>query len=305
MKTLVMLNPAAHRGRARERLADALSLITPPEVEIVETARDLITNARSIGTAIAEGTRRIVAAGGDGTVHAVVNALWSSSGGQPLPDVVLGAIGLGSSNDFHKPYTQQIPTRLDFEHPSPRDVVCVEFDDGAGWHERIFVASASIGVTAEANALFNREDRALRWLKRSMTDVAIPYAALKTMTTFRPHEAELHVADEELHVTVSNLSVLKTPYLSGDLHFDVRVATDDGQVAVTLCDGMSRLELVRTMVGLYRGRFQGRPKTRTWTARALSVQLTSPAALELDGELVRAHTARFQVHPRWLNVCGT
>lgn len=90
----VIFNPAAGRRRARqrlqrwqERLAD-LAEFRPTERP--GHARDL---ARQAAT---EGFAGVAAAGGDGTVHEVLNGLMEAR----RPDVRLGLLPVGSANDF-------------------------------------------------------------------------------------------------------------------------------------------------------------------------------------------------------------
>ena len=305
MRALMLFNPTAHRGKGSQRLERVRERLAGLDLLEVQTTGSLEGDTVLVRDALDDGIRMLVAAGGDGTVHSVVNAVWRITGGAPPDDIVLGAVGLGSSNDFHKPTRDPVPCRLDFERRAARDVVAVRFEGPSGVAERVFVVSASLGVTAEANAFFNREDRVLRRLKRSFTAAAIPYAALRTIGSFSGYPARLKICGERLVCDVSNLSVLKTPFVSGDLRFDVDVTPDDGDVAVALCDGMTRGELLRTLLALYRGEFTGRQKTRVWRAPALSVDTDRSVPLELDGEIVHAHSMAFQVHHRWLSVCGS
>jgi diacylglycerol kinase family enzyme len=67
---------------------------------------------------------------------------------------------------------------------------------------------------------------------------------------------------------------------------------------------MSAFETVTMLSALRKGRFSGRPKTRTWRARSLSVQGDRAFALETDGEVLRARSARFSVAPRSVRCCG-
>jgi diacylglycerol kinase family enzyme len=66
---------------------------------------------------------------------------------------------------------------------------------------------------------------------------------------------------------------------------------------------MSALETVATLSALRKRRFAGRRKTRTWKVRSLSVRGDRVFALETDGEVVRARSARFSVAPRRLMCC--
>jgi diacylglycerol kinase family enzyme len=171
--------------------------------------------------------------------------------------------------------------------------------------ERAFLVSASLGVTARANALFNEGRGALLGLlKRRWVDGAVFYAALAALESHADIRGLVRLDGEEGRFSISNLSVLKTPFLSGCLHYDTPVAADSGLLAVNLCHDMSRGALVATLVALARGRFRGRARTRHWLARRVEVELTQATPLELDGEVVVARHVTFDLLPRRILTCA-
>jgi diacylglycerol kinase family enzyme len=307
-EALVILNPAARHGRGR-----ALYGVVRATVTRLFRVREVELDGAGVWTRVLEeslaaGTRTIIAAGGDGTVGAVTTALARRRDTWPLESMRLGALGLGSSNDFHKPFgalEASVPLRLDLTHARPRDVGRASFVDGQGLaQERFFIVSASLGVTARANAAFNRGGALLQLLRRYWLDGAILLAALSGIAQHRNLRARLRLGEQELYCALSTLSVLKTPYLSGSLRFDTPVAPADGLLAVNLCHGMGRLRLVATLLGLLRGRFAGRPGTRHWRTPRLDAAFDEPADLELDGETVPVREVAFEVLPERIRVCA-
>src|SRR5215207_4227857 len=92
--TCVIYNPAAGRGRA-ERLLRALPSALASGVELRPTSR--AGHATELARrATDEGFAKVVAAGGDGTVHEVANGVLQSA----RRDTVFGVWPLGSANDF-------------------------------------------------------------------------------------------------------------------------------------------------------------------------------------------------------------
>ena len=301
---VVLLNPAAggSRGMARwRRTESAVRGVCEPRV--VET--DLAGEWRfAVRQEIENGTRVFIAAGGDGTVNLLLNAILNS--GAADEDPILGAVGLGSSNDFHKPVGRTVggvPVRIAMSDER-RDVCVARYTapDGTA-HDRCFVISASLGVVAEANAFFNGGDGPERWLRGRWTGGAILYAALHTIGAWRNLALRLRSGDGPSRTEVTNLSVSKTPFVSGMFRYDRSVAPNDGLLAVHLCEGMSRDEALRALVDLARGRFEGRPKRRHWNSRRVAVAAAGPVALELDGEVVQARRVVFGVLKEQVRVC--
>src|SRR2546427_9958519 len=94
----VIVNPAAGRG-AGERALDPVARAFRQQGWAVEVAR---TEGPGEGAALAaaavrSGAQRVVAVGGDGTVHEGANGLLRSGGAVPL-----GVVPLGTGNDFAK-----------------------------------------------------------------------------------------------------------------------------------------------------------------------------------------------------------
>ena len=289
-RALVLLNPNARRGRGRARYA-----LVKPYIDAAFDTRAVETeiggNDKPIRAALDDGIRTFIAAGGDGTANAAIDALVRVRGAIALDEPRWGAAGLGSSNDAHKPIKLQIaeiPMHRR-RQAAPRDVGMARWDGG----ERAFLVSASVGVTAAANALFNREDAVLRILKRWWVDGAIGWAAVRTIATWRNLSATLTVHDTSSAIALTHLGVAKTPWLAGGLHYDTPI--EPGRLAENLCEGMSRLRTISTLAALARGRFVCLPGTRSWSAAQASVVLDEPA--------ISSSTARYFVHPRCRSSC--
>lgn len=304
---LVIVNPRARRGRAArtyERIRR--------EVEADFRVRHTLLDASgewldAIHRARLDGIDRVVAVGGDGTVHAVANALLAD-GIEAARDVQLGAIGVGSSNDFHKPPRSRVcgaPARLGA--PVRHDAGLATWEDARGvQHARWFLVSASLGISARANRRFSRDRGVARWLGARSVHAAIAHAAIGALVSHESVRGRLREESGGEHrpVDVSNLGVMLTPYLAGVFRYDADVPRPPGTFALHLCDGMTRLQLLGAMADLSRGRFAASPETKSWASRDIEVELDNEADLELDGELFRARAVRFRAFSDAIAVCA-
>jgi diacylglycerol kinase (ATP) len=303
---LVLLNPLAGGGRARERwarVAPAVRAVCRPEV--VELDRGDTWRGR-VAAALERGTRFFVAAGGDGTVHALVAALLEAPRRPRLGAITVGAVGLGSSNDFHKPVTRRVagvPVRLG-PGAEPRDIGIAHVTAPDGRRERrCFVVSASAGIVADANAFFSDGDPLQGWLRSHWTTGAILHAALRTIAAHRGGAARLRVGGRTRRTVVTSLSVSKTPYVSGAFRYDAAVGPADGRLLLCLCEGMTRSRTMLALADLARGRFAGRPGRALWLAPRAVLLSERPVTLELDGETCTARRVAFGVLPERIRVC--
>lgn len=148
---LVITN--ADAGTAdEERLSLALDVLRArTSVEVAATSNP----GELDGVLHRAGSRRIIVAGGDGSLHAVISALYRR---HDLGKAVLGLIPVGTGNDFAR--TNEIP--LDAEEaaqvvldgvPTPRDLIVDEVGE-------IVVNSVHAGIGAQASR------RGARWKKR-------------------------------------------------------------------------------------------------------------------------------------------
>jgi diacylglycerol kinase (ATP) len=306
---LVFLNRGASYGRAASRWSAVAGELSERTGGFrAEEVRSVETTAGFMRGAIEGGERVFVAAGGDGTVNLVVNAMME------LPedaDVTLGAVGLGSSNDFHKPFGRGslvagVPVRLDCERARRYDVIRVEFDAGDGLSgTRYAIINASLGITAEANASFNAPTRLVVAARRISVDAAIVASVIHTLATYRDVDCRIVIdGTDQGAFSVSNLGVIKSPYFAGSFCYDTPVEADDGLIGVNLCERLTRFQALATLAALKRRRFSGRPKTRSWIARRARVEGDRVFALETDGEVVHARTAEFSVVPKRIRCCS-
>jgi diacylglycerol kinase family enzyme len=264
--------------------------------------------AESIGEALDRGEKHFVAAGGDGTVNLLLNTLLALR-----PDresgLALGAIALGSSNDFHKPVqpwqcTAGISCKIDFSAARLGDVVHVSYSGQDGEAGRFFLINASAGITAEANAFFNNTDRLLGWLKQKHTDPAILYAAIRTILRYRNEEMTLTFPDAEaVTVPVTNLGIVRNSHFSGGLRYSDERTVPSGVMGVHLCYGTGIPGRLRLLAALAGGTFDHLPRTLSRRTPWLRLDARSTFSLEMDGEIVTTNRATFTVLPDHIRVC--
>ncbi len=306
----IFLNPNCDYGKGKkkwQRIASEIQRCWGSfKLEEIESSQAL---PKQIKKAAARGERFLVAAGGDGTVNLMANALLNLS--LPQKEIVLGAIGLGSSNDFHKPFKAQhfikdVPVRLEREQSVDCDIIQVSYrKNNQPLQSRYCLINASLGITAEANAFYNSRQTWIDFIQRFSVEAAIVASALKTIFTFRNIPCLLN--SEYFGVnrfSLTNLSIIKNPHFAGSLCYDTMIKPDDGKMGVNLCYDMTPIEALRTLIKLYQHRFRGLPKTETWSETYFSISSRTSFALEMDGEVVGADYAEFSLIPKALRCCS-
>ena len=316
LKPLVIVNLAANQGNAGRRwakLALELQSMLPRNTPYFSYHPPFLLENVLDRYVRDEGCNCIISAGGDGTINHLLNLLMNLQGVE-TQRVFLGGIGLGSSNDFVKPVKANVDDvlcRIRPEKSLPVDIGKVRFAGTDGKQTtRYFIINASLGVTAEANLLFNRGDQVIDFLKSRMLNPAILYTAFRTILTYRniPVSLRTKPADqgiiEELRFRLSNLSVLKNPHVSGIFYYDQDISMDDGWLGLNYCSEMSKCQMLGVLRDLAKGRFTGKPKRFSMKTKEVDVFSEEFIALEMDGEVVEAKDIHFSIAKRKINVLG-
>lgn len=306
---IALINPRAGAGNTLTRW----NLIEPLMKERFGDVRVFFLGApgavaHAVEAAVSSADPRIVAAGGDGTVNAVVNAILN---GPPeyASACVLGALGLGSSNDFHKPFGSNetlrgVHARLDFANASPCDAGAVRLTLNGTTTTRHFFLNASAGITAEGNRQFNHPGPVLGMLKRVSVRAAITYAAITSLIGFENIPVRLTIPQAgTFTLALTNLGIVKTPYFSGDLHYDIVKDYTNGRFGIVACEGMGTRQRYMLFRSLMHGSFAHLSHVRSWSAAEVELSANRPIRIEFDGETVMAEAASFTVLPHALKVC--
>ena len=307
---IVFLNPAAGGGTALKKWSQIRDEL-PSSGEGIEicSLADPAELALIVADAVARGETRLVAAGGDGTVHHLLNTLMML----PLDirkQAILGAIGLGSSNDFHKPFVNShllrgVPLHIDFEHPCLRDVGVVEVTSNGHTVRRCFLINASIGLTAEGNRFFNSPDSMLGWLKKHNTALAILYAAVNSIFRHQNDLVRLHLVDgEPWQLSLTNLGVVKNPHFSGSLRYDLPIDYTSGTFGICVATDLGLLQRLRLLLSLSHGRFPRNNNAWVKSSSALTIEADNDFPVEVDGEILLGGTASFSIIPQGIKVCS-
>lgn len=305
---ILFLNPAAGGGKARARLARLAPLLasTPHEAVTEPATREALLELAP--------DAMVVAAGGDGTLHTLVNALMDPGTDAPCrPDVRLGAIGLGSSNDAHRPAGpasryRGAGLRLDPGGATRVDLGRMDAETPEGTLlVRYFLLNASAGALAIGNAAYNAPTGVQAALKRLSPGLAMLYGFWRGLRDYAPLDVELAVEDGPWRpMALGNLGLVKHPYFCGGL----RYAPEPPPAGLFGCYALLAPDRRRFAWALGRLALTGRFRDTPWgiTLRPARVALRFPGPegglVELDGEIYRVKEARFRVVPEALTWMG-
>lgn len=287
MRIIILVNPAADRGRARTKLAETLEVLrrdgVEPEVQVSRDSQHLVELARE---AREKNPDLVVAAGGDGTVHDVLNALAGSG-------IPLGLLPIGRGNDFASGLG--VPS-------DPRAAAQVllrgatrEIDLGRAG-SAFYGCIAGVGFDSVVNRYAN--ERARRLGGR----LAYAWAILRCLWSYRPQPLELRSDAGNYSGEVMFAVIGNNVSYGGGVKMAPRARLDDGLLDVCIVPAMGKLEFLRWVPRAYRGTHLAHPRITYFQARR--VELASPSRLELfaDGEFVQLLPTTIEAVPHALRV---
>jgi diacylglycerol kinase (ATP) len=306
----LLLNDKAAGGTAKKKWQRIKNKIQHrfDHLKIVNTYDQSVTEQilRELDTT---NNNKIIIAGGDGTINYFINKLMEAKDEKEIKSISIGVLGIGSSNDFCKPFNKEsfinrVPCRINFEDAQLRDVGIIKYRSNNGLLCKYFLLNASIGVTAEANNIFNNPDKVLKFLKKYFTSAAIIYAAVKTIINHKNFLAQITFDPfDKYSFRISNLSIVKSPNFSGNLCYPIEANYQNGLYDVYLAHSMRRNQLINLLRSLSNKIFPQSSSTKYCKAPKIKVRSENDFLVEFDGEVISTNYAEFSILKEYLKVC--
>jgi diacylglycerol kinase (ATP) len=296
---LILLNPVAANGRAARAAHRVAALAGDDAILVIGHSADHLTElAASAGD---EGYRRVIAAGGDGTVQAIVNGLMRADASR----AELGIVPVGSGNDLARslglPRSLPLAVRVALDAAaSPMDLGRAHANGAARW----FGSAAGVGFDAQVATAMALRRRA--WQRGRTGYLATTLVELRRT---RNHHVRLTTHGDDGSVNARELTLLFAVVANGAFYGGgMRIAPDatvhDGRLDLIEVADISRRTALRQLPNLYRGTHLRHPAVSASRVTAVQIEPLEerPLPLHLDGEPWQAAPVRFELHPAALRV---
>ncbi len=281
-KLPVILNPSAHSEKGR-RSADVIRGLSD-RIEVVESHS--FDEARQIAVeAASRGCPAVAAAGGDGTVNAVIAGLAGS-------DTALGVFPTGTMNLFARelglPMGDLAGCWRVIEGGATKEVDL--FRAGGG----IFVQIAGVGFDAQIIEETTWES------KKRFGPLSYLMSALSVAGQRAPR---LTVIPEGGGAVEGAFVLIGNGSLYGPAFRVFRNASnDDGMLEVLVFERQSHVDIIRYLSGITLGKVEKMKDVTYLRAPALRVESELPVPVEVDGELSGTTPVEFRPTARRLGV---
>ena len=286
----IILNPYAGRGRGG-RAADAIQAAfrrgnVPFELTQTKTPGEAASLARR---ARLDGYEIIAAAGGDGTVHEVVNGLALAT---PEDETVRGLAVLpaGSGNDFADIVgaAREFDAAVDAIRQSNArriDLGLVEAFDGDKSFRRYFDNNLGVGFEAQVTV-------ESRQIKRLRGFTIYLWAALRALRAYDQPRFEVEWTDgdgvsHKVAQPMLLVSIGNTSRTGGAFYLTPDAVMDDGLLDLAFADALSQIGILNllpramTRTGLY-----GQKAVHFSRLRSARIAAEQPVPVHTDGEIL-------------------
>jgi diacylglycerol kinase (ATP) len=237
------------------------------------------------------GSRFLVAMGGDGTVHEVVNGM--IAGDAPVnPDAVLGVVAAGTGSDFIK--TFGIPAmpghavaHLDGPESFAIDIGKVTYREDGREVVRYFPNIAEAGLGA---AVVARAERLPRWLGPTVYF----FAFWLTIRKHKQVEVVVDLVDRRYEGPMNNLVVANGQFFGGGMKIAPKAAPTDGLLDIQI-DKVRKREAIAIVPRIYKGEHVPHEDIKEAKRVRCSITSATPLPIEADGEVLGTTPATFEL----------
>ncbi|QED48994.1 diacylglycerol/lipid kinase family protein [Cytobacillus dafuensis] len=284
-----IINPQAKNGYCQKVWNRLEKILIEQKTSYMAFFTEYSGHAEEISQTIAakaEGNRTtIIAVGGDGTMHEVLN------GAALFSNVQVAFIPCGSGNDFSR----------GFGIPKKPSEALLSLLKELAQHNPIFVDTGKIltednkdiyfinNMGAGFDALISREvnrSRIKRLLNRfSLGKFVYVYFLLKNMFTYKPVSMDIKIDGRKYSfhsawfVTVSN-----QPYYGGGMKISPDASPFDGVLNITVVHNLSRIKLLFVFITVFWGGHTKFKEVTALTGRSIKIHSSSALFAHADGE---------------------
>lgn len=252
--------------------------------------------------AINDGYRNIVAVGGDGTIHEVVNGIFIQKK-VPTTEVALAVIPAGTGNDWvrmygiSKTYSEAVRSLVE-KRTVLQDVAAVSYYETRVKHTRYMANVAGLGYDAVVNMKYNNlkdEGKYGKWLYLR--------SAMSTFARYSPVSFKIRTDGKEFYRgMVFSGAVGIGKYNGGGMQQTPDAAVDDELMDLTIIKKMSKLRIARNFKLLYTGNIYSVKDVLHCQCKKIEIDTFPESRIEIDGEAVGTSPFVFELVPHAIRV---
>lgn len=300
MQFLAVVNPAAGGGRCGKEYPAALERLKDAGLEVeVATTSGPGEASEIVRKAYAEGQRRFLAVGGDGTGYELVNGMFPAALEDDGDPPELGFLPLGTGNSFLRDFmapgdkdgaAHALGALLE-RRTRTVDVVRIEHDKGENYYINLF----AIGFAADVNS------RAARY--KNWGEFGYVGSVIAETIGLAPRVYPLKEDDGQWNRSpAAFISICNSKFTGGTMMMAPNADTADGKVDVIHVGALGRIGLLRAFPKIFEGKHLELDVVHASQPRRVEFDLEGPTNIMLDGEALYVQPRVIEVVPSALTV---
>ena len=301
-KCLFIVNPKSGRGKgikAWPRIEKTLQSIDCTYT--CEFTQSKFHASEIVQKGIENGNKRIIAIGGDGTLHECLNGIYTQQHIDPK-EITLGIYPVGTGNDWIK--SHPVPRKFDewiayFKNGRTvyHDVGKVMFQKEDQTEARYFINIAGLGFEAAAVERACRKGNELLGGK-----IYYLLVVAKTLFSYKSQKMKIAIDNEVIEGSKFCVTVGINKYNGGGMQLLPKADSADGLFDVAVIDDISVGEVLINLPKLYNGKIVDHPKVKSTRAQSIKISSNEEVMIEADGEFLGATDAQFEIIKQGLKI---
>lgn len=242
--------------------------------------------------AMRRGCQRVIALGGDGTAHYLINALMEiRAAGEADSVPAFGLLPLGTGCDWSRGIGQPLERQaalawLARARARPIDIGECVADTG----RRYYLNIASCGLSGEVARRAQQLRRKQSWTYLTLT--------MQALAHFQRSNWQVEVDGQIFYDGQAALiAACNGSHFGRGMRIAPESSPEDGQLSVLLARRLNHFSLLRLSPSLFLGQSFGRGALLETSGREIRVTGAAPFAYEMDGEAGETRALQIRLHP--------
>ena len=290
MKIKLIINPEAYRGKAKKKIEQIKEYIKKIDVDFSIDFTQRPKHATGLAKrATTDKFEIVVAVGGDGTVHEVLNGIYGSNSS-------LGIIPIGAGND--------ISTCLGIPQKDIKKAIEIikvgkkkKFDLGR-INGEYFMGVAGTGFdTMVVDFTFKHRN-----LLKLLGSLFYIYGVYNVLIRFKPIFFKLTTKETVIEKKAMTIAVGNSWMYGGGMKVVPDAKLDDGLFDVCIVEEISKLEFLKVFPRVFSGTHITHPAVKIFRTDFLRIESDIKMSVQADGEIIKSLPANFELIPKALSV---
>ena len=297
----LILNPQAGGGKGAKLENKIYQHLKAAEIRFVvfktNHAGEAIIASRN---AVQEGYKKIVVAGGDGTLNEVANGILSQEY-YPSVDILLAQIPVGTGNDWRRTWgipkgLQESISLLRNPERTLQDVAKVTYQNSGLEESKWFINIAGCGFDAEVTLAANQK-------KAKGQSGFFTYISqlIKTLKQYKEPKMSFEIDSEKFEYDIFAILAGVCRYAGNSMLLVPDADPRDGYFHLTIAKKIKRTKVIRNLHRLFNGSFVDLEEVSVHQCKHLQIK-TAGLPIQADGESIGETPAMFEIFEKKLQV---